>query len=319
MPPILDALFNPILPIFAIAGVGYVFGRMKIFDTAMALTINRFVVMVALPALLFSFLASVPFHEFDFAFVTIYFVASIILYALGFCIMRYGFRLGPRESLLLGMACCFTNHVFFVLYIATILYGDAAKIPLLAIITFDAFLIFGATFLYMDIVVSGARSPLSAAKVFFKNPMIVALILGLGVGFFALPVHAGIMTYATFAGGAAAPASMFALGVVLSGVALDFRDGPAWTTVALKLVFHPLLVFLGFALLFPAALAVWPADSFGGGDIWLKALVLTAAGPCGAMPFVIALQHGVNTTRIVRAIIFSTVLSLFTLAIIASL
>jgi len=308
---IFAALFNPILPIFAVSALGFLFGRLGLFTKDMAFTINRFVVMVALPALLFSFLASVPFEEFEGALVAIYFAASLLLYAAGFLIMRYGFKLGARESLLLGMAACFTNHVFFVLYIATILYGDAASVPVLSIITFDALLLFGGTFLFMDIVVSGARSPMAAFKILLKNPMILALVIGLFVGYLHLPVHQGILTYAHFTGSAAAPASMFALGVVLSGVSLKAFDAPALTITGMKIIAHPLLAALGFAVFFPGL-----SDQ---GGIWARTVLLTAAGPCGAMPFVIALQHGVNTERIVKAIIYSTVLSLFTLAIIASI
>jgi predicted permease len=46
-------------------------------------------------------------------------------------------------------------------------------------------------------------------------------------------------------------------------------------------------------------------------------MVLIAAGPCGAMPFVVALRYGVATDRIAAAIIMSTVISTFTLAVLA--
>ena len=310
MSAILDAFFNPILPIFAIAAIGYLFGKINFFNADMAGVINRFVILVSLPALLFSFLVSAPFSEFNWLLVGAYFASSLFIYALGFCLMRYAFKLGPRESLLLGMAACFTNHVFFVLYIAPNVYGEAATIPILSIITFDAFLIFGGTFLYMDVVVSGARSPIEALKVFFKNPMIIAMIIGLTVGLLNIPVHDGLITYANFAGGAAAPASMFALGVVLSGAVITKFDGPATTITVMKLFLHPLLLFVACLVLLPVELS--------NGDIWAKTMIFAAAGPTGAMPFVIALQHGVSIDRLVKAIVFSTVLSLFSLAVLAS-
>ena len=310
MSAILDAFFNPILPIFAVAAIGFLFGKIKLFTADMAAVINRFVILVTLPALLFSFLVSAPFSDFNWFLVGAYFAASLFIYAAGFCLMRYAFKLGPRESLLMGMAACFTNHVFFVLYIAPNVYGEAATIPILSIITFDAFLIFGGTFLYMDVVVSGARSPLEALKVFLKNPMIIAMIIGLIVGISNIPVHDGLLTYAKFTGAAAAPASMFALGVVLSGAALAKFDGPATTITAMKLFLHPLLLFAACLVFLPLELS--------NGDIWAKTMIFAAAGPTGAMPFVIALQHGVSTDRLVKAIVYTTVLSLFSLAVLAS-
>lgn len=311
MTAIIGALFNPILPIFAIAAIGFIFGRFKIFDSDMATTINRFVVMLALPALIFSFLATVPFEDFELPLIAAYFASSFVLYAIGFLVMRYGFRLGLHESILLGMAGCFVNHVYFVLYIATILYGESASLPVLSVITFDAFLIFGSTYLLMDLLVSGARSPLAAAKVLCKNPMLIAITAGLTVGLFEIPLHEGIITYSKFAGGAAAPASMFALGVVLSGVSLRAVDGPAMTLTGMKLILHPTLLMLIFM--------IFKFENLNTDPVWFDTLILTAAGPCGAMPFVIALQHKIDTQRIVKTIVYSTILSLFSLAVISAL
>ena len=43
--------------------------------------------------------------------------------------------------------------------------------------------------------------------------------------------------------------------------------------------------------------------------------MLTSAGPCGAMPFVLAVQYRVNPDSIGLAIVYSTLLSLLTLAL----
>ena len=69
-----------------------------------------------------------------------------------------------------------------------------------------------------------------------------------------------------------------------------------------KNALHPLL-FLAFSALVTLA----PSRE--------QAVVIVAAGPCGAMPFVIALQYGVRTDVIARAILLSTVFSLASLAL----
>ncbi len=51
----------------------------------------------------------------------------------------------------------------------------------------------------------------------------------------------------------------------------------------------------------------WPAD-------WQQLMVLNAAGPAGAMPFAIAMLYGISTDRIAPIIIWTSFLSLFTLA-----
>ena len=47
---------------------------------------------------------------------------------------------------------------------------------------------------------------------------------------------------------------------------------------------------------------------------WDQLLTLNAAGPSGAMAFAIAMLYGVNPARIAPVIIWTSVLSLFTLA-----
>ena len=78
--------------------------------------------------------------------------------------------------------------------------------------------------------------------------------------------------------------------------------GPLVALVAVaKLVAHPVALFLAFG-------------AAGVGPDWSAPLLVAAAGPSGAMPFVIALQYGVATETIAKAVLVSTVLSLFTLA-----
>ena len=50
----------------------------------------------------------------------------------------------------------------------------------------------------------------------------------------------------------------------------------------------------------------------------MSLVLLVAAGPCGAMPFVIALQYGVRTEVIAKAILVSTILSLVSLSILTT-
>ena len=83
-------------------------------------------------------------------------------------------------------------------------------------------------------------------------------------------------------------------------------DKTALSIVGLKVIAHPLLAWLLFS---GAATLANPA--------WTSTALLVAAGPCGAMPFVLGLQYKINVTTIARAIGYSTVLSLFTLALMA--
>ena len=305
MQAILETFLNPIFPIFAIMLIGIVFARCGLFDITAAQAINRFVFFVAVPALIFSLLSRASIGTVDWRLLGFYFLSEIVLFAAGTAVARKLFKCELGEALLLGMATCFVNHVFFILPIATLIYGEQAGVLITAIIVVDTSLIFGGTIVGLEIASSRDQSLWKVMRVIAGNPVLMAIFAGLLVNILGVNVHEGIKTFTSFAGSAAAPASLFSLGVILAstkGAALDFT---AMTIAGLKVLLHPLVAWLLFT-------GFYDID-----QLWRDPAMLAAAGPCGAMPFVLAMQYKIRAQSIGMAIIYSTVASLLTLAIIA--
>lgn len=297
----LSTLADPILPIFAILAMGVFAGWRGLFDVDFARALNRFVFYIAQPALVFFVVARAPFAAFDYRALALYLVSEIAVYALAYWVMRRYFGRDRREALLLGMTCAFVNHVFYILPIAERIYGEEAASTIAGIIIVDIALLFCGTVLILDLMKAGTASPTKIAGMMARNPAFLAIIAGLMVYALEPLSPQGLFTFAEFVGNAAPPASLFALGIIMAGA--DFRrpGGATWSIVGIKTVIHPLL------LLGMLAMTEVDADK---ADIAL----LVAAGPCGAMPFVIGLQYGVKTETIARAILISTGITLFTLA-----
>jgi predicted permease len=302
----IQTFLNPVLPIFAVLGFGMLFARRGIFDTSAASVLNRFVFYIGAPALLFSLLMSAPLAEFEWQVLTLYFASEMAIYAAGTALARYAFRREWRESLLLGMTACFVNHVFFVLPMARVLYGDAASAPIAAIIVVDTVLIFALTIVALELSAPGGHSGRKVLALLLKHPMLQAIAAGLLVNLLGLALHDGINTFVHFVGAAASPIALFALGIILASTASRGLDKTALSIVGLKVIAHPLLAWL---LLSGAATLANPA--------WSSTALLVAAGPCGAMPFVLGLQYKIDVTTIARAIGYSTLISLLTLALTA--
>ncbi len=301
-----QTFLNPVLPIFAVLGFGMLFAWRGIFDASAASVLNRFVFYIGAPALFFSLLMSAPLAEFEWQVLTLYFASEMGIYAAGTALARYAFRREWRESLLLGMTACFVNHVFFVLPMARVLYGDAASAPIAAIIVVDTVLIFALTVVALELSAPGVRSGRKVCWLLLKHPLLQAIAAGLLVNLLGLPLHDGISTFVRFVGVAASPIALFALGIILATTASRGLDKAALSIVGLKVIAHPLLAWLLFS---GAAALANPA--------WTSTALLVAAGPCGAMPFVLALQYKINVTTIARAIGYSTLVSLLTLALMA--
>ena len=296
----LQAIFDPILPIFAVLAVGYILRKVAIFDATHATAINRFVFYLAAPALVFVIFARAPLGQLNLPVLASYFAAEVIIYSSIAVLARKFFHLPLAESLLLGMTAIFANHVFFVRPIAILVYGESVVLPIGGIIIIDV-VAFCLTVFMVDAITSGSTQIKAAAMGLLRNPFVITPVLGVLAWYFSGYVPTGLFTFADFAGAAAAPVSLFALGVVLAGVPLWPIGWLISIIIAAKLLLHPLLVFVGIS-------------AFGDNAGWQDIAILVAAGPCGAMPFVIAVQYGVAIERIAKAILFSTLLSILTLS-----
>lgn len=301
----LSSLSDPILPIFAILALGYCLNRLGLFDVVAAQSINKFVFYVATPALIFFIVSTAPVSEFDFSALGIYFFAQLCVYLGTFLIAHFKLGLEKREAILLGMTTAFVNHVFFVLPIAERIYGAVASKPIAGIVLVDVLVLFCGTVLAMDLMQTTHRSPIKVAGLLARNPFLIAAFLGMAAWFAEPLIPSGLYTYAEFAGGAAAPASLFALGIILATNTIRPIGRATWMVVAVKILVHPLLVFILSGIISTSS-------------SWDHLVLLVAAGPCGAMPFVIALQYGVKTEVIAKAILISTILSLVSLSILTA-
>ncbi|MEX0347668.1 MAG: AEC family transporter [Rhizobiaceae bacterium] len=303
----LDHLLNGVLPVFAIGALGYAFGRRGTFDFNMAMAINRFVMFVGMPALGFRLLARAPLEEFDLAMLGGYLATEVVMYASGFAIARYFFRADIREAALLGLVLALTNHVLFVLPIAVTLFGEAAVTPIVAIISMDGILLFCGTIVLMDVLATRDASVGQTVGKIVRNPPVVAMVLGLCFGLTGYALPGGFDVFLKLLAEAAAPALLFALGVILSQPQESDRAMLPVAITGMKLVVHPLMAWAVFAGVLHLASDV------------LRPAMMVAAAPCGIMAFMLALNYGVRVDAIARAILFSSVGSLLTITLAASL
>ena len=301
----LETLANPILPIYMVLAIGAALRLGGGLQASDAVAINRFAFYVAVPALIISVLGKAPITDFEWGAIFAYTCTQIVLYVATFALLYYVFKLEIREALLLGMASSFVNHIFFVLPIAERLVGENAGIPMAGIVMFDAGLIFPTTVVITAILTEREKGKANIAGMLLKNPFIYAPGIGILLGILGDKAPSGIMTFAEFGGASAAPVLLFALGITLAGSNIRRIGGAVWAVIGVKLLVHPAIVW---GLLGTVAVSQFTSDI----------TLLVAAGPCGAMPFVIATQYGVKTDSIAKAVLISTTLSILSLAVLTA-
>ena len=281
---------------------------MRTFDVAAAFSINKFVMFVCMPALCIEFLALAHVESFDFVLLFGYFLSEVILFSLGVFISKYIFRLLNSEALLIGLALALTNHVLFVLPIADELFEEAKTLTIISIITMDGLVIFSLTLIAMDIL-SNSDQPLSVTiKAIFTNPPLVGIVIGLVVSLNNLELPRGIMFFLEKLGGTATPALLFSLGIMLSYQKKITPTKLIVSMSSLKLIIHPLLAWLIITLLFGGH---YP-------EIHSTALMVAAA-PSGVMAYMLAVNYNVSVDRISPIIFYTSIGSLITVSIAATM
>jgi malonate transporter len=303
---ILAVLADPILPIFAIAALGYLLGARGLVREEDARLANRICMTIFMPILIFGLVARTDFSAFLWDKLALYVACEVVLFALCVLVARRVFGCGPGEAVLLGVCAIFSNSLMYILPIAQLAYGEAAVGPVISVVVFDSVVVFGGALIYLELQRAKAESVAQAVGGLLKMPLIVAMLLGVAVGLMRMPLPEPVLTFIAFNGAAAPPIALFALGVVLSRTAFA-PDGVVLTFGAVKLLLFPAAFWLMLEMLTPKI-----------GPDALQFL-LAAAGPSGAMAFSMALLYDVRPGRIAQIIVGTSALTLVSLALVLSL
>lgn len=296
----LHVLTHNILPVFSMLALGYAMGLGGKVSRTEAASINRVGFLVLQPALIFPLINGLDLSAFRFDAIALYAACQAALFGLTFAIARFVLRRETLEAWLLAMATIFVNTLLYIWPISFLIYGEAAALPVTALVAWDSAFTFAFFIVTADLMANRQATALNALRRVATNPILIAIALGAASNMLNFTIPLPVMTALDFAGSAAAPMTLFALGVILSGHTLKLS--PTIVTVsALKL------------LLFPAL--VWAALHLGDRPAnWNTLLVLAAAGPSGAMAFALAVLHGVRTDQIAPVIIWTSALSILSLA-----
>ncbi len=298
---------NGVLPIFSIGILGFLLGKRQIFNFEAAMVLNKFVMLIGVPSLIFLLLSKAPISEFNFKMLGGYFFTELLLYLVGFLIAKFIFHREIKEAALIGLCIALTNHVLFVLPIAEALFGEEYAKPIISIITMDGLLLFAGTIILLDFLSTKDLTFADTFKKIILNPPLIAVLVGLVYGLSNFKIPVGIELFLNAIAVSASPVLLFALGIILSKPYKSASAALPLVLTFIKLIIHPL--FAGF--IFTAALAL-PTE-------FKNPAIMTAAAPCGLMSFMLALNYKVKVDIIAKAILISSVGSTITITLAAAI
>ncbi|WP_028228273.1 AEC family transporter [Paraburkholderia ferrariae] len=298
-----------LLPVFGLIFAGFACRRFGVLGPAAASELNRFVVWLALPALLFDILAHATWHElYQPAFVAAFGGAGLIVF-----LAVVGVRLFLRRPLadagIDGLAAAYPNTGYVGFPLCMIAFGPSSLTPTTIATILVVCVLFAIAIVLIEIGLQSERRPhrlaIKVVRSLLRNPLLVAPALGAVVSAAHVALPASAETFLKLLGGAASPCALVSLGLFLAerrSVAEAPRESSWWLTLA-KLVAQP-------------ALTWWLAERvFALPAPLVQMAVLLAALPTGTGPFMLAEYYRREAHVTSRTILHSTVGSLVTLTV----
>ncbi|GMM60397.1 AEC family transporter [Novosphingobium pituita] len=297
------------VPIFALILVGWGARRKGIFGPATSGELNRFVVNLALPALLFQIVAKVRWQEiWQPGFIGAFGIGAFSVFAITVA-LRVRRSRHLADAAIDGLNAAYANTAYIGFPLALSALGPAGlTAPLIASIL-TVCLLFALGLILIEVGLQQEAHPLHmAAKVgraLARNPLLVAPVLGAVWLATGIPLPDSADHFLKLLGGAASPCALVGLGAFLAERRPAGRgEGASVAVLCLaKLIAQPLLTWVLATRIFHLA----PETT--------RAAVLLATLPTGTGPFMVAEYHGREATITARTILITTLLSLVTITV----
>jgi hypothetical protein len=293
------------LPIFLVVGLGFGVTRAGLFSVPDMRIFGRFVISIALPALLFNAIAKRDVAEvFDPVFMGIYAGVSLCALAIAyvwFCHVR-GMPLERAGICMMGVACSNSGYMSFPILLLA--FPDlAAKVLAMCLLVENLLMI--PTVLVIIALGRGRGAGMiwGIARDLLRRPLILALIAGLVWSVFKLPIPAVLDQGLGMISTAAVALALFVVGGSLAGVSLRGNLGLASQISVGKLVLHPLL-----------ALGVLAVAGAGLSPELQACLLIACAVPMLGVYPIFAQEQGMEGLASL-ALLMTTAMSFFTLSL----
>ena len=300
---------NVVLPVFALILVGWLARKLKILGETALTELNRFVVYLALPALLFDIIANAMWADLaQPAFISAFSIGMMVVFFLTlFVQLRRTRHLADAAIDALNAGYANTGFIGFPLVI--VFLGHEALAPTLIATILTVSVLFGIGIIIIETGLQGEVKRriifTRVAKSLIKNPLLVSPAIAICIPLSGLTVPDSINVFLKLLGGAASPCALIALGLFLAGQS-DKRTNNDNFTVTLLVVLK---------LLIQPALTWWFATKvFHLSPLLVHTAVLLAALPTATGPFMLAEFYRREASTTSKCVLVSTVLSMVTLS-----
>ncbi|EPY7082156.1 AEC family transporter [Klebsiella variicola] len=300
-----------IVPIFGLILAGWSAGKTQILGPKAGGELNRFVIWLAMPAMLFDIVAKAKWSElWQLDFIAVFGLTGLITMALVVSISVFKNGQNLTDTVIEGLNASYPNVGFMGFPMALLILGPQSLLPttIAAVMTICVF--FAIAIILIEIGQNvGQTSGSTFTKVtksLIRNPLLIAPMAAIPFSLFAITVPEPIKNFLNMLSAAASPCALITLGLCLAVRQKSSEPQPTISRflIGCKLILQPMLAwFLAYKL-------------FGLDPLVAQTAVLLAALPTGTGPFMLAdyYQRGKKTSS--EVVLISTLLSVFSIALV---
>ncbi len=294
-------------PTYIIIALGYLCTRGGLFSKMDMRVFGKFVLNIALPALLFNALAQRSLRQVMHTdYLLAYGLGALLAMSMGFVWARYlGIR-SASESSYFAMGMCWSNSGYMGYPIVLMLVGQDAAVALALNMLVENLLMLPLLTSLADRGEKGAdgylRNLWQLACSLARNPMIVAIVAGFGFSAADLQLPGPIARTVTLFSQASTALALFVIGGTLVGLQIHGLRTRVAQITAGKLIGHPLVVVVVMLWLVPV-----------NAPELRTAAVLYAAMPMLGIYPLLAEKHGYQEIS-AATLLVTTVVSFFSIS-----
>ena len=296
-----------VLPIFGLILAGWVARRIGVFSAHATGELNRFVVYLALPALLFDIVAKARWSDiWQTGFIAAFTISTGLVFVLTVVLRLRGPR-NLADAAIDGLNAAYANTGFIGFPLVVAALGHEGLAPTLIATIVTVCVLFALALILIEIGIQTERHParmaMKVSKSLGTNPLLVAPLAGGIFLAFGIATPTPVERFLTLLGSAASPCALVALGLFLAEKREAARApfGHVAALVTLKLLIHPLATWLLAARILHLS------------PILVHTAVLMSALPTGTGPFMVSEFYGREAGMTSRVVLLSTIVSVLTL------
>jgi predicted permease len=298
-------------PIYIIVLMGYLSTRFGLFDKPDMRVFGKFVLNLALPALIFNALAQRHVRDILHpAYLLAYLGGSLLMVTAAYLAGRHLGGLSRVRSIFLAMGMSCSNSSFVGFPILLLMVAPVAGVALALNVVIESLVMLPLLLAMAEHAKDGAgpwqRVLLQSLTRLARNPLVLAVTAGLVVSLAEVSLPQPVLRTVTLFSQASGGLSLFVIGGTLVGLPLSSGWQRVVPVVAGKLIGHPLAVMLLISIL--PLLGVAPME-----PQLRAAALLMAAMPMLSIYPILAQAFG-EADRSATALLVCMVASFFTLS-----